>query len=535
MSGPVPVSNGHLSAVDAERLEHLSQAVEAAQIGVYEWDPPSGRTVWSDITRRLHGMGQVEEVTFQKGMACVHPEDMARVRLALESALDPKGDGRFEVEYRTLCDGVLHWIESVGRMRFEARAGSRAAARLVGVVIDVTVRKRMETELQQASCRKDEFLALLGHELRNPLAPLRTASELMRRGELEPHQLHAIQEMIGRQVLHMSRLVDDLLDTTRIRQGKLSLDKGPVELKPLLEEAIDVARSFCEPRRIRVLLGVPREPTWVEGDPVRLAQIVSNLLHNAAKFSDDDACISVVLEREGHEAVIRVSDDGRGIAQDLLPHIFDLFRQGEAKVGHEKGGLGLGLALVRNLARMHGGTASAASPGPGKGSEFEVRLPLIPPPERVHPEPASVPTGTSRRVLVVDDNSDAADSLRMLLEMRGHIVKTAGDGEEALALVEGWSPDFLLVDIGLPGIDGYEVARRLRERNACRGAVLAALTGYGGADDRRRSRDAGFDYHMVKPVMPEEILRLLRGSLVPRRPVPPGPEPEPYVLFSSPL
>jgi PAS domain S-box-containing protein len=516
------MSNGQFSAGDAERLEYLSQAVEAAQIGVYEWDPPTGRVVWSDIMRRWHGLGQEVEVTPENAMSCVHPDDVERVRLALESALDPGGDGHFEVEYRTLCDGVLRWIESVGRVRFQARDGSPAAARLLGVVIDVTARREMENELQQASYRKDEFLAFLGHELRNPLAALRTASELMRCGELEPHQLHAIQGIIGRQVRHMSRIVDDLLDTTRIRQGKLSLDKEPVELKPLLAEAIDAARSFTEPRRIHVVLDVSHEPIWVEGDPVRLTQVVSNLLHNAAKFSDDDASISVALEQEGQEAVIRVSDGGRGIPQDLLPHIFDLFTQGEAKVRSEKGGLGLGLALVRNLARLHGGTVSAASRGPEMGSQFEVRLPLIRPPERVHPEPASAPTGTSRRVLVVDDNSDAAESLSMMLEMSGHIVKTAGDGEKALALVERWSPEFMLVDIGLPGIDGYEVARRLRARSASRGAVLVALTGYGGADERRRSLEAGFDYHMVKPVVPEELFRLLRGSLVPKRPITAG-------------
>ena len=490
--------------------ERTALAVEAAQVGVYEWTPGSDRATWSDIMRRHYGASADEEITLARGLASLHPDDVEPTRRALAAALDPAGDGRFEIEQRVLHQGEVRWISSIGRVRFEERDGRRVPARLVGAAVEITARKNMEEAMREENRRKDEFLAMLGHELRNPLAPLQTACELMRFGELEPHQLIAMQEMIQRQVAHMTRLVDDLMDTARIRQGKLSLTRSPVELQPLLAAAIEAARSFTTPRHHHVELTAPNEPIWVEGDPVRLTQIVSNLLHNAVKFSADGGHIRVGLEHDGGEAVIRVSDDGKGIPAELLPHVFELFKQGTPTLQREKGGLGLGLALVRKLVQTHGGTVSAASDGPGKGAVFVVRLPRIEAPAARGSIEAAAGQGASRRVLLVDDNRDAAESLQLLLEMSGHRVKTAADGEEALALAPAWAPELLLIDIGLPGIDGYEVARRLRAHGSCRGAVLAALTGYGNAEDRQRSLEAGFDRHLVKPVRPDELLRLLR-------------------------
>jgi signal transduction histidine kinase len=384
---------------------------------------------------------------------------------------------------------------------------------------------RANEALRQADRRKDEFLAMLSHELRNPLAGLCNALNLIhpsRRswgGEPDlptaPPERQRAWGIIDRQLRHLVRLVDDLLDVSRINQGKIQLQPQLLDLAGVITTAVEMSRPFIEARRQKLEVRLPEQPLPVEGDPTRLSQAVANLLNNAAKYTEEGGCIWVSAEEQRQTAhvVVRVRDTGVGIAAEKLPHIFDLFMQVDRTLDRAEGGLGIGLTLVRRLVEMHGGRVEAHSEGPGKGSEFVVRLPRV----GAEPEPkrARTPRGEQagqcrpRRVLVVDDNRDAADSLAMLLRLLGHEVGTAHDGMAALDAARAFVPEVVLLDIGLPNMDGYEVARRLRQEPALSGALLVALTGYGQEQDRRRSLEAGFDIHLVKPVDPDELEAIL--------------------------
>jgi signal transduction histidine kinase/CheY-like chemotaxis protein len=371
-------------------------------------------------------------------------------------------------------------------------------------------------QAEAANRTKDEFLAMLGHELRNPLAPIVSALELMQR--VEP-QVHAGERrVIGRQVMHMSRLIDDLLDISRITQGKIELRREALDLKSVIANAIELTQPFFDQhqRPVQVRLGPQPQAATVLGDPVRLAQVLCNLLINAAKFTPTDG--HVVLElavREGW-AEISVEDSGRGIEAELLPRVFDLFVQGRQASDRRSGGLGLGLPIVRSLAQMHGGDVSAVSAGPGQGSRFTVRLPVV----QAEPAQVSRPApleqqGDGTRILLVDDNTDAVDSLAELLRMVGYDVRTAGHANEALALLDGFCPELGLLDIGLPDIDGYELAARLRADPRCAGLRLVALTGYGRDNDRAKALAASFDEHLVKPVEIDKLLQVIGELLSP--------------------
>jgi PAS domain S-box-containing protein len=390
-----------------------------------------------------------------------------------------------------------------------------AAGTVVGVVLvlhDITEQRQAQEALQEVDRRKDEFLAMLGHELRNPLAPIRSAVEILRlAGADGPDSRHAL-EVIGRQVRHMARLVDDLLDVSRISRGKIRLEKRRVALAVVLASAVEAARPRIDARRHELTVCLPPEAVWLEADAVRLAQVFANLLNNAAKYTEEGGRIRLTAECDGAEVVVYVRDNGIGISPEMLPRVFELFTQAERALGRSEGGLGVGLALVRTLVEMHGGRVEAHSGGAGKGSEFVVRLPVLraPSKEESGQGVARVEvTGPSRRVLVVDDNRDAAESLAKFLALSGHDVRTAHDGKAALEAARAFRPEVVLLDIGLPGMDGYQVARRLREQEGERHAFLAALTGYGQEDDRRRSREAGFDAHLVKPTDPDDLLALV--------------------------
>lgn len=383
-----------------------------------------------------------------------------------------------------------------------------------GVVVfgDVTERKRAEEALREADRRKNEFLAMLGHELRNPLAPIRNAVEVLGLlGASEP-RIDWCREVIDRQVSHLSRLVDDLLDISRITQGKVTLQKEAFDLAMIVSRAVETTRPLIEERGHRLILALPREPVLLEADLVRLAQVLANLLNNAAKYTPEGGEIRLSAESEGQDAVIRVSDNGLGIPPAMINRVFELFVQGDQSLARSEGGLGIGLTLVRSLVEMHGGTVEARSDGPGRGSEMVVRLPVLVP-ERAESRPPSPrlssPSG-ARRILVVDDNQDSAESLAFLLELQGHEVRAAFDGPQALDLARSFEPHLVVLDIGLPRMDGYEVALRLREERGKDGLVLIALTGYGQEEDLRRSREAGFDHHLVKPADLEKLQELLR-------------------------
>ena len=368
--------------------------------------------------------------------------------------------------------------------------------------------------LRETDRRKDEFLATLSHELRNPLAPLRNALQLLRLNGKGDPSLRPVQEIMERQVNHLVRLVDDLLEISRITRGALDLRREPVEVAAIVRSAVETSHPVIESAGHQLTLLLPDVPLWVEGDPVRLAQILGNLLNNAAIYTERGGQIAVQVRRQGDDGVISVRDNGRGIAAGDLERIFEIFIRGEGSATRDQGGLGIGLALARKLAQMHGGSVVVASDGPGRGSEFTLRIPLRPdattgPAAAPQPADFSIP---KRRVLIVDDNQDAAASLGAVLRFFGAEVRVANNGAAALALFEQFGPGVVFLDIGMPGMDGYEVARRMRSKFPRRNAVLVALTGWGQEEDRRRVRDAGFDHHLVKPADLKELERLL-GSL----------------------
>ena len=369
------------------------------------------------------------------------------------------------------------------------------------------------TQAETANRAKDEFLAMLGHELRNPLAPIVTALHLM--GKREADTTARERGIIERQVSHLMRLVDDLLDVSRITQGKIQLQLAPVDLAAVVARALELTQPVFEKRARRVEVSLPDEPVQVMGDAVRLTQVLCNLLTNAAKFTPSAGRIALCVRQVQDQAEILVEDSGSGMSPDLLPHVFDLFTQGQQAIDRHAGGLGLGLAIVKTLVQMHGGSVTAASEGPGRGSRISVRLPAgvaaQPQAEPAHPALA-LPRG-SGRILVVDDNADAAHTVAELLDSEGYETRVCGDGPAALALLNDFHPELMLLDIGLPGMDGYDLARRLRADPRTSQAHLIALTGYGSARDRELARAAGFDEHLVKPVSPQQLLAALASWL----------------------
>jgi len=403
------------------------------------------------------------------------------------------------------------------------------------VARDVSERKLAEQRLQQseealrlADRRKDEFLALLAHELRNPLAPIRYALAANRKPGRTPEQRKQADEIIERQIAHMSRLLEDLLDVSRITRGTLELKKTRTELTSVIGAAIETARPLLDAKHHTLALDLPTQPVQLEADLVRLAQVFSNLLINAAKYTDSGGRIQLRAVQEPGSVVVSVSDSGIGISAELLPRVFNMFFQSHQALGRAEGGLGIGLSLVRGLVMLHGGSVQARSEGAGKGSDFIVRLPIgAPLPEDLDTdaETDSLAADAGLKILVVDDNRDAADTCAMLLEASGHHVQTAYTGRQALELARTFRPHALLMDIGLPDIDGYQLAQQVRAAPWGRSAALVAVTGWGQEQDRLRAVAAGFDQHLVKPISAETMDTLLQ-SLVrggrPRLP-PPGP------------
>jgi CheY-like chemotaxis protein/two-component sensor histidine kinase len=353
---------------------------------------------------------------------------------------------------------------------------------------------------------------MLSHELRNPLAPIRTALEVIRRLAPAEPKLTWATDVTGRQVAHLTRLVEDLLDVARINQGKIALQTEPLDLRAVVAHAIETAKPFLDSRRHQLQTTLPDSPVVLRGDFARLAQVVANLLNNAAKYTDEGGTIEVALTLRQGQAVVSVRDNGVGIDAELLPNIFELFEQGKRSLDRSQGGLGVGLTLVHRLVGLHQGTVTATSAGSGRGSEFQVVLPCLsevgddtmPAMQRSLARPRA-----GCRILVVDDNHDAAEATKVLLELAGHEVKMVGDGNEALASAPVFAPDVVLLDIGLPMMDGYQVARRLREVPQTRASCLIALTGYGQPADRERARAAGFDHHLTKPADPDALLALV--------------------------
>ncbi len=399
-------------------------------------------------------------------------------------------------------DGVLHY-SVVSKFPIPGPAGRPGL--VGGIAVDITDLKRVEDALKEADRHKDEFLAMLAHELRNPLAPISNALNVLKLPNANAAIAQRAREMMERQVEHMVRLVDDLLDVSRIMRGKIELRREPVEVATVIGRAVETAQPIIDAEGHALTVSLPNEPLWLFGDLVRLAQVVGNLLNNASKYTERGGTIAVAAERVDGEAVLRVRDSGIGLSPEDLARIFDMFVQAERRTQDARGGLGIGLTLVRRIVEMHGGSVVAHSEGPGRGSEFVVRLPLTAGPvsdERRAADVASTAAGPiePRRLLIVDDNFDAADSMAIMLRLRGHDVRVARDGPSALAMAAADPPDLALLDIGMPTMNGYELARRFRENPALQNVLLVAVTGWGHDDDRRRTKEAGFEFHLVKPV-----------------------------------
>ena len=491
--------------------QRLLMAMGGARIGAWDWNIATGEVLWSEGLESLHGLPVGGFAgTYEAFRKLIHPDDLERVDAAIRYSVQTRS--RYEAEFRIQSpDGKERWMDARGQV-IEDDHGE--AARMVGVGIDITRQKHLEEELRsqarqmaEADRRKDEFLAMLGHELRNPLAPIVHAVELLGSRDTERPR-----EIIRRQSEHLNRLVDDLLDVSRITRGTVRLERKRVNLSDVLMPAIETWRHLIAQRNQQLSVQLPARPVWIDVDPTRFTQVISNLIHNAAKFTPDEGSITIIAKEEDGQAVLRVRDTGQGMSSAVLDHAFDLFVQGPPALDRPQGGLGLGLTLVRRLIELHGGTVDATSEGPGRGSEFRVCVPVVEAPERGAPEARTTPAATQaqpRRVLVVEDNVDAREALTMLLEQYGHDVRTAGDGPHALDEAKRFTPEIVLLDIGLPGLDGYAVARGLRSLPQCVDALIVAITGYGQPEDRALSSAAGIDHHLLKPVEPARLLEIL--------------------------
>jgi PAS domain S-box-containing protein len=455
--------------------------------------------------------GQTSETALGHGwLDAIHPEDRGSARASFLAANEARE--LFALDYRLRrTDGEHRWAIDAGRPRFDENGRFLGH---VGAVIDITDRKRAEDSLREADRRKDEFLAALAHELRTPLAPLRNALEIIRVSP-ERQLREQARDMMVRQLGRMVRLVDDLLDVSRISRGRLPLRREPVGLADVVGSAVETVRPVVEAAGHALTVALPAEPVQLHGDLTRLAQVLSNLLDNSAKYCDRGGRISLQAERDGEEVVVRVRDDGIGIPPEALPHVFEMFSQVDHSLERSQGGLGIGLALVRSIVEMHGGAVEARSEGKARGSEFIVRLPIIPVERRPEPATDSSLGGTAlaaRRVLVVDDNADSAESLGELVRLMGNEVRTAHDGLEAVEAAAEFRPDLILMDVGIPGLNGLDATRRIREQPWAKTVRIVALTGWGQEADRKRSADAGCDGHLVKPVEPAVLEKLLAVS-----------------------
>jgi PAS domain S-box-containing protein len=444
-------------------------------------------------------------------LEAVHPDDRGRVQVAV---LEKQGRGEAtDEEYRVVRpDGSVRWVRD---RAFPVRDAAGQVYRMVGIAEDFTGKKLAEEALKEADRRKDEFLATLAHELRNPLAPIRNAVELIRRANGDAALMEKARGMMERQVGQMVRLVDDLLDISRITRGKLQIRREPVELAAVVRSAVEATRPLIDARGHELTTTLGRQPIHLNADPIRLAQVFSNLLDNAAKYTERGGHVWLTAGREGGEVVVSVRDTGIGVAADQLPRLFEMFSQAAPALERSQEGLGIGLALVRGLVELHGGSVEARSAGPGRGSEFTVRLPVAKTPVQSRQELSAgggkADAGPKRRILVVDDNRDAADSLAMMLRLAGHDIRTAHDGLEAVQAAATFRPDVALLDIGMPKMNGYEAARHIRQQPWGREMLLVALTGWGQEEDKRRTFEAGFDHHLTKPVEPTALENLLAG------------------------
>ena len=492
---------------------YLASVLSAAQDAIVSLDEAGRVVTWNTGAERLFGRRAAEAIGVPLASLFDQADAFAAAVHAVQQAVPSDGPRQAFAMQR---DGQTRQIEATFDLIRNEQGG---AIGVLALMRDVTDERAAQQALQAASRQKDEFLAMLAHELRNPLAPIRAASEILRRLNSSDARAQQAATIIARQVEHMTGLIDDLLDVARVTRGMVTLDRAPVDLDSIVSPAVEQVRTLIEAKRQTLLVPAFGEALHVDGDRKRLTQVVANLLNNAAKYTPEGGRISIELSATPAHIELVVRDTGVGMDAELLPRVFDLFSQGERSHDRAQGGLGIGLALVRNLVQLHGGTVKAASDGPGRGSAFTVTLPRLQvaaqPAAAVPAPPPDFPAGNRLRLMVVDDNRDAAETLALLLESQGHTVDVQNDPRAALERADRVHPDVFILDIGMPHLDGYELAERLRQRPGGTDAVLIALTGYGQAEDVARAHRAGFDHHLVKP-LDAARLSLLLQEVVPQ-------------------
>jgi PAS domain S-box-containing protein len=499
-----------------EQQERLRQSEERFRLlvenvtdyAIYMLDPAGHVASWNRGAERITGYKASEIVGLHFSRFFTPAEIDARI--PEDELTEALRNGSLQREgWRVRKDGTRFWADVTLTAVFAAKGEHLGFAKITR---DLTQRRQVE-ELEQSSRRINEFLAMLAHELRNPLAPLRNAVSVMQLAKTQDSTVNWARDVIDRQLTLMTRLVDDLLDISRITSGKITLRCHPVDANEVVQRAIEVARPLIDSRRHLLIIETAPKPVIVEGDTTRLGQVVINLLNNAAKYTPEGGRIEVNVAEQNGSAIVTVKDNGLGISETLLAEVFDLFAQGERSLARSEGGLGIGLTLARRIVEMHGGTVEAKSPGLNQGSEFIVRLPLATWKSTIVPGGGDFVTAAGVcRVLVVDDNDDSAQTMAMMLELEGHRAKVAHDGREAFEVARSFKPHVVLLDIGLPEMDGFDVARRMREMPELTNAMLVAMTGYGQEDDRRRTAQAGFAHHLVKPIDPEALKRVIASA-----------------------
>ncbi len=503
--------------------QRMRLATDATGVGVWQWNVITDAIQWDAQMFQMYGVPPTPDgyVTYDTWHGAVLPEDLPHQEAVLQDTLRRRGRSSRQFRIRRASDGECRVVESVETVLTGADGQVQW---VLGTNLDITDRKRTDDELQRlaaelidADRRKDVFLATLAHELRNPLAPMRNGLQIMKLTKDNGDTAEQVRAMMDRQLSHLVRLVDDLLDVSRITQGKVELRVERIDLKTVLATALEASRPAIEEAGHGLTVVVPDGPIFVDGDAARLAQVVSNLFSNSAKYTRRGGHIRITVWREDGMAVVAVKDNGIGIPPAMLDRVFEMFTQLDRALEKATGGLGIGLSLAKGLLDMHGGTIEARSEGEGMGSEFVVRLPVVTSdvagPERERRQSIGVAPPAPRRILVVDDNVDSADSLGRLLEMLGNEVRTANDGQSAIEVAAQFRPDVVLMDIGMPKLNGYEAARRIREHPWGRGMVLVALTGWGQDDDRKKSSGAGFDHHWVKPVDMDVLTKLISAEI----------------------
>ena len=512
-------------AVLRDNEERVRLATESAELGLWAWHPGTDQVVWENARPyEIFGLSpDAPPVNARRFLTdFVHRDHIAEFGHAVANTIETGARLHFQGRIRR-TDGQIRWVEFFGNLQPHVDGDPQ---RIIGTVADITVSKDREEKLRQfaanlseADRRKTEFLAVLAHELRNPLAPICHGLELMRTQAGNPETSAKVRDMLDRQVNQMVRLVNDLLDVARITSGKVELRKQRAEIGDLVNVAVETSLPVVEASKHRLTVTVPDEPMPVYVDPERIAQVISNLLNNAAKYTPAGGAIELHVGHDDSEVIISVTDNGIGIAPQSIGTVFDLFRQVGQDFERSQGGLGIGLSLVKQLVELHGGTATAESPGEGGGSTFVIRLAMMNTTARpvLQAENSSLDIAASNaRILIADDNIDAAETLALLLEVSGYITDLAHDGHTALRRARDLHPDVVFLDIGMPGMNGYEVAKALRSIPRLANITLVALTGWGSEHDRALSREAGFDHHLIKPVE-MKVIETLLSEIAPRR------------------